>query len=144
MNPKRRLLFSVGLVCLALPARAAAKVVKLYKNPNCGCCDIYGEHLRSHGFEVQLIARTDMASIKRKFGVPEKLVGCHTAVLDGRVYEGLIPAKFIKQFIAEENKSIGLSVPGMPVGAPGMPGQATGPIHVFVFDGSGSRIYATF
>lgn len=144
MNPKRRMLFGVSLVCFGLPVRAANPLVKLHKNPNCGCCDIYAAHLRSHGFDVQLISSTDMASVKRKLGVPDSLAGCHTAVLNNRIYEGLIPAKFIQQFIAEGNKSTGLAVPGMPVGAPGMPGKAKGPIHVYVFDGSNSRIYATF
>lgn len=144
MNLKRRLLFGASLMCLGLPARAAPLAVKLYKNPNCACCDVYAEHLRSHGFHVQMISNTDMASVKRKLGVPDMLAGCHTAVLNDRIYEGLVPAKYIQQFIAEGNKSMGLSVPGMPVGAPGMPGRAKRPIHVYAFDRSTSRIYATF
>jgi hypothetical protein len=128
-----------------LPALAAAEVVNLYKNPYCGCCDLYAKHLRAEGFEVKLIDTNDMQSIKEKYAVPEKLEGCHTATVGGYVFEGLIPAENIQKVLAERPSITGLSVPGMPVGAPGMPGQKKGPIHVYVLDASFKpTIFASF
>jgi hypothetical protein len=128
-----------------LPALAAAEVVELYKNPNCGCCDLYADHLRAEGFEVKLINTNDMQSIKEKYKVPEKLEGCHTATVGGYVFEGLIPAENIQKVLAEKPPIKGLSVPGMPVGAPGMPGQKRGTIHVYYLDASFKpKVFASF
>lgn len=130
---------------LQLPVLAAGNSVNLYKNPNCGCCDIYADHLKANGFEVKMINTNDMQSIKTKYGVPEKLEGCHTATIGGYVLEGLIPAENIKQLLAERPPVKGLSVPGMPVGAPGMPGNKKGPIHVYYLNASPTpQIFATF
>lgn len=126
-------------------ALAAGVSVQLYKNPNCGCCDIYAEHLEANGFEVHMINTNDMAEVKQKFGVPEQLEGCHTATAKGYVLEGLVPAEHIKRLLSERRPIKGLAVPGMPVGAPGMPGIKKGPIHVYVIGASKtSSIYASF
>lgn len=128
-----------------LPAFAAKDIVNLYKNPYCGCCDLYADHLRAEGFEVKLINTNDMASIKEKYKVPEKLEGCHTATIGGYAFEGLIPAKYIQKVLAERPRIKGLSVPGMPVGAPGMPGEKSKPIHVYTLDGSfKTKVFASF
>jgi hypothetical protein len=128
-----------------LPALAAKDVVNLYKNPYCGCCDLYADHLRAEGFEVKLINTNDMASIKEKHKVPENLEGCHTATNGGYVFEGLIPAEHIQKVLAERPSIKGLSIPGMPVGAPGMPGEKSKPIHVYTLDGSAKpKIFASF
>ncbi len=145
MNSWKKSLLVALIAGLQLPVLAAGIPVKLYKNPNCGCCDIYADHLKANGFDVQMINTNDMASIKQKFGVQEKLEGCHTATIDGYVFEGLIPAEHIKRLLTERRPVKGLSVPGMPVGAPGMPGNKKGPIHVYYLDGSAApKIYASF
>lgn len=141
----KKALFITLLVGLQLPVLAAGIPVKLYKNPNCGCCDVYADHLEANGFVVRLINTSDMASIKQKYAVPEKLEGCHTAVIDGYVFEGLIPADSVKRILKERPPVKGLSVPGMPVGAPGMPGNKRGPIHVYYLDSSPTpKIFARF
>lgn len=123
----------------------AADIVRLYRNPNCGCCEVYARYLRSNGFDVQLINTTDAASIHQKYAVPERLEGCHTAIIGSYVFEGLVPAEYIKRVIDEHRPIKGLSVPGMPVGAPGMPGAKPGPINVYYLDAASSpRIFATF
>src|SRR5713226_9881757 len=68
---------------LALPAFAAGIPVKLYKNPNCGCCNVYADYLKGNGFDVEAINTTDMASIKTKYSVPAAVEGCHTAIAGG-------------------------------------------------------------
>ena len=137
------------LAALALaiqwPAMAALIPVKLYKNPSCYCCDLYAKHLEENGFKVELINTTDMASIKKKYAVPEKLEGCHTAIVEGYVVEGLVPAQFVQRLLKEHRPIKGLSLPGMPVGAPGMPGTKAKPLNVYTVEAnSPPQIFASF
>jgi hypothetical protein len=145
MKILNKTIFMTLLMSTQLSALAATGPVNLYKNPNCGCCDAYAEHLKENGFEVKMIDTNDMASIKQKYKVPEKLEGCHTATIDGYVFEGLIPAEHIKQVLTERTPVKGLSVPGMPVGAPGMPGNKKRPINVYYLsDASSPKVFASF
>lgn len=145
MKTWKKTVVTAALAALQVPALAAGIPVNLYKNPNCGCCDVYAEHLKSNGFEVKMINTNDMKSIKSKYGVPEKLEGCHTATIHGYVFEGLIPATDIKKVLAERPPVKGLSVPGMPVGAPGMPGDKKGPIHVYYLTpGATPKVFSSF
>ncbi len=139
-------LITALVLATQLPAIAEpATPVKLYKNPSCYCCDLYARHLEENGFKVDLINTTDMVSIKDKHGVPEKLEGCHTALIDGYVFEGLIPAQFVRQFLKEHRPVKGLALPGMPVGAPGMPGAKSKPLNVYLLSPNPSpTVYASF
>jgi hypothetical protein len=142
---RRQFLIAGLALALPMPALAADIPVRIYRNPNCGCCDVYARYLKSQGFAVELIDTTDAASIHAKYAVPERLEGCHTAVIENYVFEGLIPAEYIKQVVSEHRPIKGLSVPGMPVGAPGMPGTKRGPINVYYLDESSSpRVFASF
>jgi len=92
-----------------------------------------------------VINTTDMASIKQKYSVPEKLEGCHTAVVGGYVVEGLVPAQFVQKMLKEHLPIRGVSLPGMPVGAPGMPGAKPGPLTVYTLDSSSPpKVFANF
>lgn len=145
MRHRRRFLMLSLMLALAMPALAAAIPIKIYRNPNCGCCDVYAQYLKSQGFAVELIDTTNAASIHQKYAVPERLEGCHTAIIGGYVFEGLIPAEYLKRVVDEHAPIKGLSVPGMPVGAPGMPGAKKGPINVYYLDDSSApKIFATF
>jgi hypothetical protein len=145
MKTWKKTIFMTLLMGTQLPALAAGIPVNLYKNPNCGCCDAYAEHLKENGFKVKLINTNDMASIKEKHNIPEKLEGCHTATIESYVFEGLIPAENIKQVLNGRAPVKGLSVPGMPVGAPGMPGNKKGPIHVYYLSAASSpKVFASF
>ncbi len=138
-------LTALALAAAQVPALAATIPVKLYKNPNCFCCDLYAKHMEENGFAVEIVNTTDMASINQKYSVPERLEGCHTAIVGKYVIEGLVPAKYVHQLI-DENRSVkGLSVPGMPTGAPGMPGAKAKPVNVYVLDASTPpKVFATF
>lgn len=140
-----KLIIATALLATQLPALAANVPVKLYKNPNCGCCDAYAAHLEANGFNVEMVNTHDMDAVKKKHAVPERLEGCHTALISGYVFEGLIPAANIKTVLEKRLPIKGLSVPGMPVGAPGMPGKKQGPIHVYYMDAAAKpKVYASF
>lgn len=103
-------------------AQAAEEDVVMYKDPNCGCCGQWAEHLRANGFSVQEVATRDMAAIKREAGLPHELASCHTARVGGYVVEGHVPAADIRRLLAERPPVAGISAPGMPLGSPGMEG----------------------
>ncbi|MGR6833498.1 DUF411 domain-containing protein [Aliivibrio wodanis] len=98
----------------------ATTEVMTYKSPYCGCCTEWVEHMEDNGFTVKIEDHEDMNPIKQKLGVEPRLASCHTAVIDGYVFEGHIPADDIKKFLAEPRDFKGLAVPGMPMGSPGM------------------------
>ena len=97
-------------------------------------------HLRKAGFSVEDKETADLTALKRKLGVPPKLSSCHTATVGGYVVEGHVPADVIDKLLRERPKILGLAVPGMPAGSPGMeaPGQAPEPYEVIAFDAKGA------
>jgi hypothetical protein len=112
-----------SLMSAAAPApRGSSKPVHIvvYKDPNCGCCKSWIEHLRKHGFDVAVRDTSDVSGAKRTGRVPEQLVSCHTAFVNGYVVEGHVPAADIQRLLAEKPKIAGIAVPGMPAGSPGM------------------------
>ncbi|MFN5096255.1 MAG: DUF411 domain-containing protein [Limnohabitans sp.] len=102
-------------------ALSQATTVQVWKDPNCGCCQLWVEHLQSHGFKVEVRDVGNTAARKR-LGMPEKLGSCHTASVGGYVIEGHVPAADIHRLLKERPQALGLSVPGMPIGSPGMDG----------------------
>lgn len=139
----------ISIIALAVglhpPAFAAGIPAKIYYNPNCGCCESYVKYLTDNGFAVERIHTTDTASIKKKYAVAQALEGCHTAIIGNYVFEGLVPAEYLKRVLDEHRPMKGLSVPGMPMGGPGMTGAKNGPINVYYLsDASPPRLYATF
>lgn len=95
--------------------------IKVYKQASCGCCGKWIDHMEDAGFQVEPKNRVNLNTIKKEFGISQKFQSCHTAVSEGYVFEGHIPARVVQQFLAEKPPgAIGLSVPGMPVGSPGM------------------------
>ncbi len=111
---------SLALLFTFTLGHAHATEVTVYKSPWCGCCTAWSEHLRENGFTVKEIKREDMDSVKRDLGVPERLESCHTATVEGYVIEGHVPASDIRRLLKEKPNAKGLSVPGMPIGSPGM------------------------
>ncbi|PAU73736.1 DUF411 domain-containing protein [Vreelandella alkaliphila] len=98
----------------------AAPTVDVHSDPNCGCCSDWVSHLEEAGFEVNHQRDGDLRSIKIVNGVPPELASCHTALIDGYVIEGHVPASDIKRLLEEQPEVVGLTVPGMPHGSPGM------------------------
>jgi len=124
MNPNLRHVIAAIALLSALPAFAEATTpsIEVWKSATCKCCEKWVSHLEENGFAVKSI-NTDTSSleaIKRAAGIAEKLDACHTGKVGGYVIEGHVPASDVKRLIAENPEAIGLSVPGMPLGSPGM------------------------
>ena len=107
----------------ALPvwAQTAKPQLEVWKDPNCGCCKDWIDHMQSNGFAVKTY-ETGNNTARARLGLPQKLGSCHTAVVSGYVVEGHVPASDVKRLLKERPKALGLAVPGMPVGSPGMDG----------------------
>lgn len=136
---------AVGLAGLVVAKRvvaAAPPVVTVYKDPGCECCAHWVKHLSSNGFVVTVRDVQDMNEIKTTMHVPAKLQSCHTAVVGKYVIEGHVPASTIKKFLASKPTALGLAVPGMPMGSPGMEGGRVDRYDVVSFDRDGtSRVF---
>lgn len=121
-------------------------VVTVWKTPTCGCCNAWIAHLRSEGFRVDARNTPDLAPVKLQHGVPSGLGSCHTALVDGLVVEGHVPASDVKRLLAERPRGVrGIAVPGMPIGSPGMevPGQPAQPYDVVAFGEGGQTVFAS-
>ena len=114
-------------------------VVTVYKAPTCDCCNKWIEHLRDNNFKVRSVNAVNMGKIKRDKGVPVKLNSCHTAVINGYVIEGHVPSSDIRKLLTEKRDVIGLSVPKMPLGSPGMESITVEPYDVYEFDRQGNQ-----
>ncbi|WGV24991.1 DUF411 domain-containing protein [Halotia branconii] len=113
--------------------------ITVYRSPSCGCCGEWIKHMQKHGFTIKDDIKTDgMEAIKQKYNLPQDLASCHTAIIDGYVMEGHIPADDIKRFLKQKPKFAGLSVAGMPLGTPGMEsGNRKQPFAILAFDKKG-------
>ena len=110
----------------------------VYRSPSCGCCGAWVEHVQKHGFKVKDIKTESIEALKQQYNLPPKLVSCHTAIIDGYVIEGHVPADDIKRFLAQKPELAGLTVPGMILGTPGMEsGDHKQPFQVLVFNNKG-------
>jgi hypothetical protein len=122
------------LLLTASTTLLAAPVISVYKSPTCGCCNDWVNHLKDNGFEVNTYDSNNMGDIKQRLGVTPQLASCHTAMVDGYVIEGHVPAKDIKRLLEQRPKVTGLTVPGMPMGSPGMEGHRVDKYDVLTFD----------
>lgn len=133
------------------PAPAAAgslPVLQVWKDPNCGCCKDWVSYLERDGFKVQVI-ESGNAAVRQRLGLPVKYGSCHTALIGGYVVEGHVNAREIRRLLKEKPQAIGLSVPGMPVGSPGMDGPEYGDRRdpydvVLVLKDGSSRVYQSY
>ena len=127
----RRELASAALITLCAPGLSAAPAtpaqppVAVWKDPSCGCCKDWIAHLEGAGFKVR-VSDTGNNAMRARLGIDPKLGSCHTALVGGYALEGHVPAREIKRLLAEKPQAVGLVVPGMPVGSPGMDGPAYG------------------
>jgi hypothetical protein len=129
MRPGRRDFIAATLAALAVsvPAGAAAAPVpvEVWKAPTCGCCKDWIRHLESSGFKVQVHDSGNTAA-RARLGIPMRLGSCHTALIEGYAIEGHVPVREIRRLLAERPSAVGLAVPGMPIGSPGMDGPEYG------------------
>jgi hypothetical protein len=136
---------SPAFVARGAPAASLPRLTAT-KDPTCGCCAGWTEHIRAAGFPVEVIETGDLNRVKARLGVPSALAACHTAEVDGYVVEGHVPAGIIKRLLAERPDIRGLAVPGMPVGSPGMEVDGSPPdtFEVIAFGPAGQAPFARF
>ena len=120
MNIRRSALLGLAAASALISSAASAAQLTVHKSPYCGCCAKWIEHVEKHGFTVKVVETEDMTAVKKRLGVPDALVSCHTTQVGGYFVEGHVPAADIKRLLAEKPKAAGIAVPGMPIGAPGM------------------------
>ena len=130
----------------ASPARTDAEALPealVYKTPSCGCCNLWVDHMREADFEVDARNLNDLIPVKIDAGVPPRMSSCHTTLIDGYVVEGHIPAEHVKRLLEERPDVVGIAVPGMPIGSPGMEGIGARPYQVLSWDREGNvEVYA--
>ena len=145
MNRSRIVALFAPLALLACTSSAAASVIDVAKTPWCGCCSVWVDRMREAGFELAVREVEDLNPVADAAGVPRNLRGCHTATVEGYVIEGHVPAEDIRRLLAERPDAVGLSVPGMPIGSPGMEqGDRVQPYHVVLIMRDGQhRIWST-
>lgn len=133
----------------ATVSRLAAQMqpeVVVWRDPNCGCCGAWVDHMRAAGFVVTVNETSDMGPVKQRLGVPAALGSCHTATVGDYVLEGHVPAGAVTRLLAERPRAAGLSVPGMPIGSPGMevPGMADDEYDVVLFGDGFAEPFARY
>ena len=125
---RRAWLAGTAMLVLAsstMVAYAAPATMQVWKDPNCGCCKDWIAHLEKSGFATTAIEQGNSAA-RARLGMPQKFGSCHTALIQGYVIEGHVPAADIQRLLKDKPEALGLSVPGMPIGSPGMDGAAYG------------------
>jgi hypothetical protein len=146
---RRGLLLALGALPFAALAQQQPKVfVEVWKDPNCGCCGDWVKHLEANGFAVK-VTHGGNDAMRAKLGIPQKLASCHTALVGAYALEGHVPAREIRRLLKEKPQAAGLTVPGMPVGSPGMDDAAyqgrRDPYDVLLVTKAGeARVYASY
>ena len=152
MNPKttrRSVLAALAALPFASLAQPEPKVlIEVWKAPECGCCEDWVKHLQANGFAVKVNSGGNDA-LRARMGMPEKLASCHTGLVGGYAVEGHVPAREIRRLLKEKPQGVGLTVPGMPVGTPGMDdpvykGRKDPYDVLLVAKGGATRVYASY
>ena len=138
-------LFAGGVAGLAIgPARAAgdARPVILYKDPECGCCEGYAAYLRTNGFEVKIVPTHDLPLMDEKYGIAADLSPCHISIIGNYVVGGHVPIEVVNRLLTEKPAIIGITLPGMPLGSPGMNGSKSAPFTIYEIAKDSRKVYA--
>jgi hypothetical protein len=136
----------LALVAAPAMARARSDTMVVHYDPGCGCCGDWVAHIREAGFSVETRATRYMNRLKDDLGIPPDLSSCHTAEIGGYIIEGHVPADAVARLLRERPDAIGISVPGMPVGSPGMevPGMEDDLYEVVLFDADKTSVFARY
>ena len=148
LAPSRRalltLLIGATTTLLAAPSWSAEedRHVTLYKEPQCGCCESYADYLQKRGFMVSIVPTHDLPLLDEKYGIPSELSPCHISLIGGYVVGGHVPIEIVNRLLAEKPAITGVTLPGMPLGSPGMTGRKTEPFKIYEISKGASKIYA--
>ena len=140
---------ALAAAALAWGCAQEKPTVEVWKSASCGCCIEWVRHLESNGFHVRANNVEEPASYRRKLGIPDHLGSCHTAEVGGYALEGHVPVREIRRLLAERPQAVGLAVPAMPIGSPGMDGPEykgrTDPYDVLLIArGAEPRVYQSY
>jgi hypothetical protein len=149
---KKAFIVLVAAGALALGGLVAAQrasppqMVEVFKSPTCGCCANWVKHLEAAGFTTRVTDVEDITTVKTKHGVPGRLQSCHTAIVGGYVLEGHVPAADVQRLLKNKPAIVGVAVPGMPIGSPGMEvGSTVQRYDVLTFDKQGqTSVFASY
>lgn len=156
MNRRKLLQTSVALAAatlggLGLAAQPPRPMVEVWKTANCGCCKDWIKHLQASGFDVKTndVSNDRKSEVRQRLGLAEKFGSCHTALVNGYVIEGHVPAREIQRLLKDKPLAVGLAVPGMPVGSPGMDGPEYGGLKdpydvLLVQRGGTARVFQSY
>lgn len=140
---------ALGIVAAAVIAPTVSEadqtpVIRVHKDPSCGCCSSWVRHLEAAGLNVTVREERNLQDVRKRLGVPADLVACHTAEAGGYFIEGHVPAPAIQRLLKERPIATGVAVPGMPMGSPGMEGGTSERYAVILFGPDGRRAYMEF
>ncbi|MBC7580991.1 MAG: DUF411 domain-containing protein [Tardiphaga sp.] len=135
---------AAGMAAPLRVVRADATMILVHKDPDCGCCTGWVKHLRDAGFMVTVEEIADLRPIRTRLRVPQSLTACHTAEVSGYAIEGHVPAAAIRRLLDARPAALGLAVPGMPAGSPGMEGGTPDVYDVILFAADGNRPFLRF
>lgn len=150
---RRRALLALSALALAPLAHSAGAqtlpVVEVFRNPSCGCCGDWVKHLEANGFKVKVTNVEDLPAQRARLGMPARFGSCHTARVGGYLVEGHVPAADVKRLLRDRPSAIGIAVPGMPIGSPGMDGPEykgqQQPYEVLLVQADGgARVFASY
>jgi hypothetical protein len=134
---------ATGLISLSAKAASNRGDVTLYKNPQCGCCEGYADYLRDNGFKVKTVSTNDLTMMGQKYGIPDDMQPCHISLIGGYVVGGHIPIEVVNRLLSEKPQIAGITLPGMPEGTPGMPGNKAGASDIYEIGSNPPKVYAT-
>ena len=146
---RRRILavLAAGLICAPSHAGETSTVIEMavFKSPTCGCCTKWVEYMQRNGFKIDVYDQSDLTAIKSYYGITQSLASCHTAVVDGYVIEGHVPAADVRRLFEERPAVRGLTAPGMPQFSPGMRSETPRDYDVLSFDAAGNvEVYSSY
>lgn len=136
-------MFAVGLMTIGLntQSHAASLQATVYKDPNCGCCAVYADYLIRRDVEVEVVESDQVVQMSRMTGIPEDMQGCHLTMIDGYAISGHVPFETIERILAERPEAKAYTLPGMPMGSPGMGGVKNAPFQTYQIHDGAAEIY---
>ncbi len=137
MNRSLVALLMLALLGAGSAAASAAEIVDVYKSPNCGCCGKWIDHMKDAGFEVRTHNVMDVPLARKTLGMPVRFGSCHTAKVGGYVVEGHVPAADVQRLLKEKPRAVGIAVPSMPPGSPGMESAKPVPYNTLLVQAGG-------
>src|SRR5579864_1043488 len=133
---------ATGFISASVRAADESKHVTLYRDPQCSCCEGYADYLRSHGFEVNLMPTHDLPLLDEKYGIAVDLQPCHISIVEGYVVGGHVPIEIVNRLLSEKPQITGITLPGMPIGSPGMAGKKTEAFTIYEIAKNSRKVYA--